>query len=48
MQGTRLEKATLVSMRASATHGGAVPQLPIYSIAAARSFVALANGGFAA
>jgi hypothetical protein len=35
-------------MRASATHGGAVPQLPIYSIAAAWSLAALANGGFAA
>jgi hypothetical protein len=35
-------------MRASATHGGAVPEVSIYSIAAAWSFVALANGGFAA
>jgi hypothetical protein len=35
-------------MRASATHGGAVQRLPIYSIAAAWSLAALANGGFAA
>jgi hypothetical protein len=48
MQCTPLEKATLVPMRAGATHGSAVPQLPIYSIAAAWSFVALANGGPAA
>ena len=48
MQCTRLEKATLVSMRTSAMHGFAVPRLPIYSIAAAWSLAALAKGGFAA
>jgi len=35
-------------MRTSAMHGGAVPEVSIYSIAAAWSLAALANGGFAA
>jgi hypothetical protein len=35
-------------MHAAPGHGWAVPQTVIYSIAAAWSLVALANGGFAA
>jgi hypothetical protein len=48
MQCTRLEKATLVANAGAHKHGCAVPQIAIYSIAAAWSLVALANSGFAA
>jgi hypothetical protein len=48
MQCTRLEKAALVPVLAGKSMAGAVPQMAVYSIAAAWSLVALETCRFAA